>query len=315
MYKLGILWDKEVKVDREEPAKEEWRNKDLKLYTEIANQNKIELYNTNFSQYKDGQLQKAWYWNGEEWEIREEVSIDAIYDKFKYTDKTRKVKKSISKDLQLINRLELEKICMDKLKTYQKFSEYVPETRRATKENAEEMLQKNQKIVMKPRYGYGGEGISKIENSEKAKNVCKENYILQEFVKTKGLPKYDVEGYHDLRVVLINDEMRTSYLRIPDDGFRSNVDQGGSLNYVELDEISEKVKQIVREVDNQLEDYKPRLYTIDFIFNDNLEPKIMELNSKPSVYCYRPYFSEEREKPNIKKLFNEINTALSNKNS
>jgi len=172
------------------------------------------------------------------------------------------------------------------------------------------MLEKYDEIVLKPRYGYGGRGISKTDNLSDIESVDEEEYIIQKLVTTEGMPSFDVGGYHDLRIVLINDEMVNAYIREPSEGFRSNVDQGGSLNYVDISSVPHEVKEIVREVDRKIEVDKPRLYSVDFMINDNQEPKIMELNSKPAVYCFKPVKQAEIEKPLIEELFKQMKHYL-----
>lgn len=311
---LAILWDNEVRTDREKPAKEDWRNKDLKLYTRLAKKNNIRLFLAHFSQYEEGEIKEAWFWNGEDWVIKTDIEVNLVYDKFKYTEETKELKNSIDQDKDILNHLGLEKVCMDKYKTYKLLSNYVPKTKKATKENASQMLEEDEEIVLKPRYGYGGEGIRKISDPSNVEDVSEKNYIIQELVNTDGIPRYDIEGYHDLRIILVNDQMITSYLRIPKDGFRSNVDQGAEMEYIEIESIPEEVKEITREVDQKLSEYKPRMYSVDFILNEDLEPRIMELNSKPGIYCSQPGTKREEEKPVLEKWFSQIGSYSESKN-
>jgi len=137
-HKVAILWDEEVDVNGEYPAKQKWRNKDLRLYTEIARDNQIELYNASFSQYSDGEIRKAWHWNGDKWVLAEDVSVSLVYDKFKYDEETKDIKELIDTEKEILNSLKLERICMDKYKTHKMFPNRVPETAKAKKKKPKE---------------------------------------------------------------------------------------------------------------------------------------------------------------------------------
>jgi glutathione synthase/RimK-type ligase-like ATP-grasp enzyme len=110
---------------------------------------------------------------------------------------------------------------------------------------------------------------------------------VQKFVdSTRGIPSLDVEGVHDLRIVVLDGEPLVSYVRQPKSGLISNVSRGGSMENVELTDLPGEVLDIVEEVDEELEDYSDRLYSVDFIFDEDENPWILELNSKPGLGFY-----------------------------
>ncbi|MBW2994893.1 hypothetical protein KY312_00935, partial [Candidatus Woesearchaeota archaeon] len=44
----------------------------------------------------------------------------------------------------------------------------------------------------------------------------------------------------------------------------------------------------------RLKRFKPRIYTVDFIFDKNNKPWLMELNSKPGMFGYEKYKKDMR---------------------
>lgn len=301
MRKLAVLWDSEYQWEEDNrPYVEKSGSEDWKYYSEKAEEKDIAVYIGSFENFSKGTLRNAWHWNGENWDRVEEVEIDGVFDKFKFDSETVKLKKWISDNMPVINRLGLEELCKDKLKTYQRFQEYVPETRRATPENARKMFEKHDRVVLKPSYGFGGQGVEILDSIEDYEQPEGGVYILQEFVETRGFPPLGINGPHDLRIVVVNGKMvKGNYVRVPDEGLLSNIALGGHQIYIENNDIPDSVKNIVEEVVEDLSEYSPAIYSIDFMLDSELNPRIIELNSKPGIYFNHDRKDEAIEKSKI----------------
>jgi len=62
-----------------------------------------------------------------------------------------------------------------------------------------------------------------------------EGKIVQQFVDSgSGIEKLNIEGVHDLRVVVVDGKPVLSYIRQPESGYIANVAQGGTMEFVKL---------------------------------------------------------------------------------
>ncbi len=298
-----LWWDKELKWDRDRPfGDKEWKNKDYAEYTEMLEKKNVKVVCGEYRWYKKGVMEKAFHWNGEKWERLDNVRIDGVFDLFRHDEEKYELKKRMKEEVGILNDPEVAELCQDKLETYEKFPEYLPETRKASKENIEEMLKTNDKVVLKPRYGSSGEGIKIVEE---VPDTLSKDMLVQEFIESDDLPEYGIEGPHDLRVLVVNGEPIGSYFRVPDEGLLSNVALGGSKIYVELDRLDDEIFEIVNEVGRKLDSYNPSIYTVDFMYSGG-RPWIVELNSQPGVYYHGDGREEEWERPWMEKIVEAV---------
>lgn len=303
-----LWWENEVRWGDKRPfGDKEWKNKDYAEYTEMLQKRDIQILCGEYRWYSGGKMEKAFQWNGEEWEKVENIELDGVFDLFRHSKEKYKLKNEMKEEVGIINDPEVAELCQDKLLTYNTFSEYVPETRKATEENVKQMLEEEDKVIVKPRYGSSGEGIEVIEKYTSFNSG--EDMLVQEFIEADDLPDYGIKGPHDLRILVVNGEPIGSYFRVPDEGLLSNIALGGSKIYVELDELPEKIFEIVNEVGDKLEKYEPNIYTVDFMFSSG-KPWIVELNSQPGVYYHGEGREKEWERPWMKKIVEAITESV-----
>ncbi|MFB6115458.1 MAG: RimK family alpha-L-glutamate ligase [Candidatus Nanohalobium sp.] len=302
-FDVGFLWDAEVEWDREDPFGGD-RSKDFAKYTELGHDEGLKVYIAKYKWYNGGKLEKAFYWNGNEWEKVENIELDVVYDKFKFDRETRELKKEIFEDVGSVNNPELEEICKDKLQTYEHFPELIAETRTATLENASKMLEKYGMFVFKPRYGFAGHGVEIIEKLDDFEEPDEpEDFIIQRFIPTDGYPPWGVEGPHDLRTIVINGEIQNgNYVRVPDEGLISNISRGGNQKYISRDELPDEVVDIIKTIKEEFEEYQPAIFSVDIMFDEELNPWVVELNSKPGTYYHHEVKEKEKEIPKIKNI-------------
>ncbi len=302
--KIAFLWwEGEVQwEDAGQPFSKDWKSKDYAMYTELGEENNLEIICGDYTWYENGSMKKAWRWNGEEWEKVEDVSLDGVYDLFRHDKEKFELKKEMESEVGVINDPGLADLCQDKWETYRRFGKFQPETRKATDENIEEMLNEYGEVVLKPRYGSGGHGIRKLEYSEDMpEGIDPEEMLVQKFVDPGKEEQLGIEGPHDLRLLYIDGELFLSVIRTPSEGFRSNVDQGGSKRYVDLEDVPGEIREISSDIKEGLDEFSPAIYSVDFMFSKE-GPIIMELNSQPGIFCHRETSEREREYPAVKKV-------------
>ena len=299
MKKIGVLWDEEISWEGDKPYNGE-SDDSYSLFSKRAEQKEVQLIHGHYQWYSEGKMEKAWIYD-EEWKQVEDVEVDGIFDKFHFTEETKKLKQKMNEEVGILNNPELEELCKDKILTYQRFPDLMPETREFSDNNAKEMLDKYGKIVLKPRFAFGGKGIHIVEDRDEIPEI-EEAYIIQEFVDSSGGIDGIVEGTHDLRGILVNGELRAGYVRYSD-GEISNVSQGGSQHAVSPEEFPEAAKDIIEEVNSELE-YSPSLFSVDIFFDKQENSWIVELNSKPGIGYYGDEEMKEQLVPVMDSLVN-----------
>lgn len=297
--KIGVLWDSEVDHEGGEPFDDSNVNHTYQVFSEIAAEKGAEVYIANYNSYDHEKLAEAYFYdNG--WKKVEKVDIDVVFDKYKFDRETQQIKRRIQVELPVLNRFELDELCKDKLLSYEKFSEIVPETCEATRRNVEEMLETG-KVILKPRFDYGGHGIKVIETLEEFQSS--KNQLAQRFVDSEsGIEELGIEGVHDLRVLVLNGEPVGAYVRTPKEGYISNVSMGGSMEFVELDDVPEKAMEIVETVSDNFDRFNPSYYSVDMIFDLEGNAWVLEFNSKPGLNFYQDDEIEKWKRPIMQKV-------------
>lgn len=301
---IAVLWDSEVEWSRERPFEKDDFNDSYHYFSESARKVGGEVFIAKYSWWSSEGLEKGFIFRGGEWRKVKNIEIDVVFDKYRFDEETVKLKRRLDDQLPVLNPFELEKLCKDKLLTYERFPEHVAKTYEADESAVEAVLEQG-KAVLKPRYDFGGKGVSIIEEMEEYEKS--EGLLVQEFIDSaEGIPPLGIEGVHDLRVVVIDGEPVVSYVREPESGLVSNVQLGGSMKNVELDDVPEEALDIVSEVDEKLQEFDHRLYSVDFIFDEVGKPWILELNSKPGLGYYGDEEIAAWKKPLIDRVVNKL---------
>lgn len=226
----------------------------------------------------------AWaYHNGKFKIFKERVKIDLVYDRVGGI-----VFPPRNDQMLVVNRRDFKILSWNKWKTYKEIGEFMPGTYWVGDLNninkvVDEIKTKN--IVVKPYNSLKGNDIY-IGLKENLINFKPEKagriYILQEFIDTScGIPNL-TEGMHDLRIVIINNKVVWSHIRVPAKGkLLANAAQGGSLTEIDYDKAPEKVKKIVKDISNRFyKKYDNPVFSIDFGVNEKGIPKIFEINDQ-----------------------------------
>ena len=304
---VAVLWDSEVEEGRDRPFEIEGLNETYRYFSDQVRAAGSDLYVAKYSWYNDSNLEKAYKYEDGSWVKVENVKVEAVFDKYRWDDTTIKMKKKVQRSHPVVNRLEMERLCKDKLESFSKFPDMVAETMVASSETVENVLETG-KAVIKPRYDFGGNGVRIIDSATEFEEG--ESLLVQRFVDSSfGIPQLGVKGVHDLRVVVVAGEPVCAYVRTPDSGLISNVSMGGSMENVELDDVPEPAMNIVDEVDSRLETFEERVYSVDMVFDESGKPWVLELNSKPGLNFYGDESVEKWKKPVVDRIA-ELLTSL-----
>ena len=300
MNRIGVLWDKEVSWDGD-TAFGGVIDETYEYFSSLGLEEDVQLVIGKYGWYGDGVMEKGWKFDGDNWVKVENIELDGVFDKFHFDEETKKLKQSMAEKPGILNNPELEELCKDKLMTYQRFSEFVPETRKASDSNIDEMLDDYGKVVLKPRFAYGAKGIHIISEEDEMPDIENYEYIVQRFVDASNGIEGLVEGSHDLRAILVDGEVKGCYVRYNEDSEISNVSQGGVKEAVVIEEFPESALDIIDEVNSEIE-FSPSLFSVDLFFDPEGKPWIIELNSKPGLN----FFGEEELKKQITPIMKSL---------
>ena len=126
-----------------------------------------------------------------------------------------------------------------------------------------EFSNKQSKVVLKPLYGKGGEGIILLEADEQMFDKKLEDFLSNEYEPIMVQEYLPIVKKGDKRIILINGEPVGCLNRVPAEGeFRSNLGVGG---LPELSELSSRDIEICQRIRKTLIDYDLYFVGIDVI--------------------------------------------------
>ena len=126
-----------------------------------------------------------------------------------------------------------------------------------------EFSNKQNKVVLKPLYGKGGEGIILLQADEQMFDKKLEDFLSNEYEPIMVQEYLPIVKKGDKRIILINGEPVGCLNRVPAEGeFRSNLGVGG---LPELSELSSRDIEICERIRKTLIDYDLYFVGIDVI--------------------------------------------------
>ena len=239
-----------------------------KLWAEfyIVRDNKTYLWDWEFLQswqFKDWDLIETW-----------RQKVDIVYDKWWFDSDGK---------LSVLNCDEIDDICINKWRTYEKFKKYCPTTYLAN--NEDEFCEYLSKItwdkkVIKPLDDEEGNWVF-IWNTEYLLKCPHEFPILiQEFIDSSIWIPGIVDWIHDFRIAVMKWEVVYSFIRTPPSWeFLANLARWWQLIMVDKDKIPKEAFDIVEYIEEEFSRFDERFYWVDMAFTPTW-PKIIELNSR-----------------------------------
>lgn len=190
----------------------------------------------------------------------------------------------------------------------------------------------NSNYLIKDKTGAGGFNIHKIDfkNSGLQKIIKYHNfikkkkslsYLLQPFIHcNKGFVFGKYKGLIDLRVIILNNKVIQTYIRIAKKGkFECNEHQGGNLVYLSINQLPKDVlimtKKIVKKLDAKL-NLNHSLYALDFMRSDNGNLYFIEGNTNPGIdWNHKKKINGEKTKELINIIVNELKLIIKEKSN
>lgn len=268
----------------------------------------IQMYRASYQwyDYENHIFKYAWIYEGSggNWKKVENIQPDLVYDKTKSRAEVYYKKELIKEHYPFINDLNFTKLIDDKFVTSLIFPEWSKKCWLIkSTDDLKKILPeiKTSKIVVKPLSESGGKGVHIVEKSESEELELAGENIVQEFIdSSRGVPDVS-DKMHDLRLVFVGDKLIYSYIREPKEGsFLANLAQGGKLIIVPTENLPKTLDPIISRVNEMFNSFPNRIFAIDFMFDENKKPWIVELNSMPGLF-----FTPE-EKPYMLKMYQEL---------
>lgn len=254
----------------------------------------VEFFRASIGWYdvKKNVFNKAWAFRNKKWiKVNIPIRPDMIFDKTvgKYDYELHDIKQRISQRVPVLNHPTFKTIFGNKLSQYLIFEEFM--ARSFIAESAGEFANvckkiSSEMIVVKPLYGSGGKGIVIGEKREINSDNFKYPVLIQEFIKnTNGVPGFSKKGViADLRLVYINSKRIYAISRTVKNGsLFTNFHQGATAKLVPEPFIPESADKMARKIVQKLSMFSNAHYSLDFIFNEDDEPILIEINTTPGL--------------------------------
>ncbi|MBU1178513.1 hypothetical protein KJ903_04870 [Patescibacteria group bacterium] len=267
-----------------------------------------------------------------------------LFDKFTPSSSKQKNKLRLltaDESVYMFSNRKIKDIFQNKLNTYKRFKEFAipsveinsPLKRKIVLAKSElDKLFKSHRNgvdfhdchIVKDKTGVGGYKIYKVDFAKSGSKVIAQHYrsdrkvkeilsyILQPFINcNRGFVFGKYQGFIDLRVIILNNKIIQTYIRIAKKGeYKCNEHQGGNLVYMKRKTIPEDVramtKKIIKKLGTKL-DLEHSLYSLDFIRSNNGNLYFLEGNSNPGIdWDHSKKINERKSKELINIIVDEL---------
>lgn len=301
------------------------------FFLESCRKNKISAaFTTTADSIKNGVFKSYWEYSDNKWfQTVGNCYAKLVFDKFSplgiYSPNTKSLFSSDT-GVRPFNDSVLHELFDDKFKTYKRLPQYVIPTveiadaSRPAISNALRELKAlvsvhpnsndfTNSLILKDRFGAGGENIFKIDNDYTKKihstmdSKRNNSFVLQPFMKFDKGYSYKNNGFStDIRIIYLQGKIVQTYIRTAkEDDFRCNEHQGGTVKYLTEKDIPELVIETGKKIIKTL-NRNNALYTLDFIVSNNGNAYLLEGNIKPGIY----WGKDQKEDEKMTKRLTEI---------
>ncbi len=258
-------------------------------------QNKINVYRAEIHWYDEQAkvFTKAWTFTAGSWKkITQPITPNVVIDKTAGAQgvEIMALKMALTQTCRMVNHPLFRSLLGSKAAQYLCLGEFMPRSYIAS--NSRELTEACSqltagRVVVKPLHGSGGFGIvidTPLEIMKK--NDITFPVLVQEFKdNTIGVPGFSkAPGLADLRIIFSNHQMIYALSRqAKEKSLFTNIHQGAQAQKVPLAAIPKSVMKITRAIDQRLSFFPYALFTLDFLFDDQERPWLMELNTSPGL--------------------------------
>lgn len=278
------------------------------LYNYFA-KNNITLCRAPISYYDSQKkyFKKAQFLINNEWITKTNVVPDVIYDKsiYEISAINKQTRKLIEANNIFYNSLKLNKILSNKSLTFNFFKQFSATTILLNDPSDIKKVDqlKSSEIIIKPLSQSGGKGIFITKKAIAKTDIISNNLfpvLAQEFIDSSKVNNNFVKGCHDIRVIVRNNTPFYAFARIPQKNKRiANVSQGASLEVIPIENLLDNtavhdfldaIIELVEKIDTT-----KKLYAIDFIFDNDNNLWLIEMNSRPGLILAKSEASYQDE--------------------
>lgn len=290
MKNVVVIFGKTLDHPRQPFSRPHYQAAYEEFYT-LAEKEGLKMYRASLSWFNHakGTFDSAWTFDSAKgWHEVSDIKPDLLEDRARQTEENHAEKVLLARQFPIINDPAFTIIANSKYETSVLLPEYFKAyTRIADKIELEKNLRalEEKLVVAKPEFGSGGKGVVIDTGKNLLQTDLSYPLIIQEFIDSShGIPGI-TPGYHDLRLVFINDSLIYNYIRVPKEGsLLANVAQGGQMYIVEEKDLPASLTPVIAAVQKVFARFPRKIYTIDLIFDENAQPWIVELNTMPGVY-------------------------------
>lgn len=294
---IGILFTETAKADRTKPFNTNKSSRVYSVFSQRAEKYGLNTFVANHKEYFKGNLKNCWYSHKGRWKKSKDKRVDIVYSRFaasmfpdnKVSKRALNFKYKMAGEVSLVNHPAIDEFCWDKKIVSEIFPECSPKTFIVNSKKGLKIVLpeiRSEKVVIKPRYGTLGKDVF-ITGKDNLPDKIEKNTLVQEFIDTSKGIKRVTEGKHDMRLIMINGKLDHAHVRIPKKGsFTSNVALGGKKLFISNSIVPRSAKKMAKKVDMLFRDVYPRIFSVDFLFDDKGKPYIVECNSQPMIDRY-----------------------------
>lgn len=294
---IGVLFTAAAFADKTKPFRMRNISRVHATFSRKAKEHDMNVFYAFHKEFENGKLKNCWYRQNNRWKLTFNQKIDIVYSRFAGSiyktnrkDKNAELfKYKVAEQVSMANHPLIDEFCWDKTIIAEALGEHCPKTFLVnTGAGLSTVLPeiKSDKVVIKPRYGSLGNQVI-ITEKDNLPGLIDKNTIVQEYIDTTKGIKGIVNGVHDMRLVMINGKLDHAHIRMPRKGLlTANIALGGKKFFIENKMVPKKAKAIAKKVDKLLKNFYPRIYSVDFVFNEKGIPYIVECNSQPMIDKY-----------------------------
>jgi glutathione synthase/RimK-type ligase-like ATP-grasp enzyme len=292
MKTVLILFSGDESWEQEQPFESEkyvWYYENL---YDFSAERGVQFYRASIDWYdwEKKEFTHAWTRKNGAWVRAAHIQPDIINDKTMVRDTIRLMPQllELASQHRMVNTPEFSMLANNKLYTSMLFPNV---SKPYVMVNSHQELQAlvttwgGERIVLKAAMESQGAAVQILQREQLDQLTIQFPLLAQEFVDTSaGIPGL-IEGVHDLRLVYFGETLAYSYLRTPAEGkLVANVAMGGNKILIENHQIPDSVWPLVETVQTRFSAFPPSIYTIDLMFDGDVRPWLVELNTKPGMY-------------------------------
>lgn len=253
----------------------------------------IAMFRASIQWYDEsaGVFTKAWAYRDQAWKkITTPIKPDLVFDSLESGKDYQyfELKKKIAGRTKIYNEPLFRTLLDNKLSQYLIFREFMPCSAAINNPSDWDAVrgQFEKRVAVKPLYGSGGVGIEFVDPAQVQMPAVPCPALIQQFISsTRGIPGFSGRPVvADLRLIYIDHHLIFALSREAKAGsLFTNYHMGAVPVRVPLEKIPASIQTMAGRIIDILKIYPRANYSLDFIFDDQGRPFLMEMNTTPGT--------------------------------